>query len=83
MVCLPFLQEDKQNSICIPVRCNLESPGVARVNDFIYGSVKDFGVRAIFFPKNTLKCLNIGTPKTFNFPFVPNGKLMIFRCPSI
>ena len=25
----------------------------------------------------TLKCLNIGTPKTINFPFVPNGKLMI------
>ena len=31
----------------------------------------------------TLKRLNIGTPKTINFPFVPNGKLMIFRCPSI
>ena len=26
----------------------------------------------------TLKCLNIGTPKTINFPFVPNGKLMVF-----
>ena len=25
----------------------------------------------------TLKCLNIGTPKTINFPFVPNGKLII------
>ena len=23
----------------------------------------------------TLKCLSIGTPKTINFPFVPNGKL--------
>ena len=21
------------------------------------------------------------TPKTINFPFVPNGKLMVFRCP--
>ena len=31
--------------------------------------------------ENTL--LKIGTPKTINFPFVPNGKLMIFRCPSI
>ena len=29
----------------------------------------------------TLKCLSIGTPKTINFPFVPNGKLMNFRCP--
>ena len=25
----------------------------------------------------TLKCLSIGTPKTINFPFVPNGKLMV------
>ena len=31
----------------------------------------------------TLKCLNIGTPKPINFPFVPNGKLMIFMCPII
>ena len=22
--------------------------------------------------------LNIGTPKTINFPFVPNGKLIVF-----
>ena len=31
----------------------------------------------------TLKCLSIGTPKTINFPFVSNEKLMIFRCPNI
>ena len=31
----------------------------------------------------TLKCLSIGTPKTVNFPFVSNGKLMVFRCPNI
>ena len=31
----------------------------------------------------TLKCLNIGTPKIINFPFVPNGKLMIFMYPNI
>ena len=30
----------------------------------------------------TLKCLSIGTPKTIAFPFVPNGKLMDFRCPN-
>ena len=36
-----------------------------------------------FSVRNTLKCLNIGTPKTINFPFVANGKLMIFRCPNI
>ena len=33
------------------------------------------------FTLRTLKCLNIGTPKTINFPFVPNGKLMIFSVP--
>ena len=32
---------------------------------------------------NTLKCLSIGTPKTIYFPFVANGKLMVFRCPNI
>ena len=26
---------------------------------------------------HNLKCLSIGTPKTINFPFVPNGKLMV------
>ena len=36
-----------------------------------------------FFPLVTLKCLSIGTPKIINFPFVSNGKLMIFRCPNI
>ena len=29
----------------------------------------------------TLKCLNIGTPKTINFPFGTNGKLMILGVP--
>ena len=33
--------------------------------------------------KGTLKCLSIGTPKIINFPFVSNGKLMVFRCPNI
>ena len=31
----------------------------------------------------TLKCLSIGTPKTINFPFVSNGKLVVFRCLNI
>ena len=31
----------------------------------------------------TLKCLSIGTPKAISFPFVSNGKLMVFRCPNI
>ena len=29
----------------------------------------------------TMKCLSIGTPKTINFPFVPNGKLMVLGVP--
>ena len=28
-------------------------------------------------------CLDIETPKNNNFPFVPNGKLIIFRCRKI
>ena len=28
-------------------------------------------------------CLSIGTPKIINFPFVPNGKLIIFRSPKL
>ena len=31
----------------------------------------------------TLKCLSIGTPKIFNFPFVSNGKLMFLGIPII
>ena len=37
----------------------------------------------IWTPKTTLMCLSIGTPKIINFPFVPNGKFIIFRCPKI
>ena len=32
---------------------------------------------------HVLKCLSIGTPKTINCPFVPNGKLIVFRYPKI
>ena len=31
----------------------------------------------------TVMCLSIGTPKIINFPFVSNGKFIIFRCPKI
>ena len=31
----------------------------------------------------TVMCLSIGTPKIINFPFVPNVKFIIFRCPKI
>ena len=29
-----------------------------------------------------IKLSSIGTPKTVNFPFVPNGKIG-FRCPNV
>ena len=32
--------------------------------------------------KSTLMCLSIGTHKIINFPFVSNGKLMVFECPN-
>ena len=32
---------------------------------------------------STLKCLSIGTLKTINFPFVSNGKLIVFRFPNV
>ena len=32
---------------------------------------------------HTLKCLSIRTSKIINFPFVSDGKLMVFRCPNI
>ena len=31
----------------------------------------------------TVMCLSIVTPKGNNFPFVPNVKLIIFRCPKV
>ena len=31
----------------------------------------------------TIKCRSIGTLKTIDIPYAPNGKLMVFRCPSI
>ena len=33
--------------------------------------------------KKTVLCLNIGTPINNKSPFVPNGKLIIFRYPKI
>ena len=33
--------------------------------------------------RTILMCLSIGTPKNKKIPFVPNGKLMTFRCPKI
>ena len=37
----------------------------------------------LLFPAITLKCLSIGTLNIINFPFVSNGKLMVFRCHNI
>ena len=35
-----------------------------------------------FVPLYTIIYVCFGTPKTINFPFVPNGKLMVYRCPN-
>ena len=43
-------------------------------------------MKAYLFPLKchyTLKCLSIGAPKIMNFPFVSNGKFMVFMCPNI
>ena len=32
---------------------------------------------------HNLKRLSIGTPKIINFPFVSNGKFMVYTCPNI
>ena len=48
-------------------------------NTFPIGQIVSIRFTLIY----TLKCLSIGTPKTINFPFVSNEKLMFFRCPSI
>ena len=47
---------------------------------FMYSDIKCKRLNTFY---STLKCLKIGTPKIINFPFVPNGKLMVFRCPKI
>ena len=43
--------------------------------------VEDVPDRGYNTPCNTLNCLSIGTSKTINFPFVPNGKLMVLDVP--
>ena len=30
-----------------------------------------------------IMCISIGTPNIINFPFAPNVKLIIFRCPKV
>ena len=42
---------------------------------------KGSGENFHFYYPNVLKVL--GHPKIINFPFVPNGKFIIFRCPKI
>ena len=39
----------KKNSICISGSSNLVSPGVAKVNDFNCGPLKEFDLGGIFF----------------------------------
>ena len=50
---------------------SISDPGVPRMTG---GNFSKFHI-------HTLKCLNIGTPKTINFPFASNGKLMFLGVP--
>ena len=64
-----------------------------RANSFLYelipterqqnNSIADSPKIEPLFSLHTLKCLSIGTPKIINFPFVSNGKFMVFTCPNI
>ena len=67
----------------VPVQNNPKNLDLSYKTDLdIWGCFE--GEIPVLYPNtHTLKCLSIGTPKTMNFPFVSNGKLMIFRCPNI
>ena len=78
----------------LPMRCMDTLSGEATLS-FLFSfsivmGVNSQGKERFFFLKEqrllfkrTLKCLSIATPKIINFPFVSNGKLMIFKCPNI
>ena len=53
---------------------------IIKTKYFAFKTVTNSNQSTVTYP---LKCLSIGTPKTINFPFVPNGKLIDFRCPNI
>ena len=67
----------------LPICVQKDADGKINSEDPDQTAFSDFGMLSIYLFRNTLKCLNIGTPKINNFPFVPNGKLMVFRCPRI
>ena len=52
-------------------------------NTFPYGQYLLVIIHLMDSKQCTVMCLNIGTPTIINFPFVPNGKLIIFRCTKI
>ena len=43
--------------------------------------INRFAFNLLSYQGSTLKCLSIGTPTTINFPFIPNGKLMVLGVP--
>ena len=72
----------------------MRNSGAFRIGTRYYQHSKSAALQGLYEPsltlvlasikkKSTLKCLSIGTPKIINFPFVSNGKLMVFRCPNI
>ena len=54
---------------------------VDTLNFFVNGTRANPVSCCIHIILSTLKCLSIGTPKTINFPFFPNGKLMFLGVP--
>ena len=63
-------------SIRIAKNCNLPVINIVDTDMWVMINTVDNSIV-------TLKCLSIGTPKTINFPFVSNGKLIVFMCPNI
>ena len=57
--------------------------GVHSVYLIICTSYLSTFICSIWIKQLTLQCLSIGSPKTIHFPFVSNGKLMVFMCPNI
>ena len=50
---------------------------------FIFSGLYMLQLRPHVERETTIMCLSIETPKITNFHFVPNGKLIIFKCSKI
>ena len=62
-----------RNNICVALK---KSSLKMHIGKPVYFYVKTYNYLI------TLKCLNVGTPKSIYFPFVPNGKFMVLGFPA-